>query len=54
MDSCYLSDHIAEDHVHMDITTCNNEEQQQKYHLGTVSNESLWILHILLYPNPRP
>ena len=38
MGSCFSSDHIAEDHIHMDITTCNIEEPQQKYRLGTISN----------------
>ena len=35
---CYnLGDHIAEDYIHTDKTTCNYEEPQQKYRLGTVS-----------------
>ena len=34
----YLDDHIARNHTHMDITTCNNMEQQQKYRLVSVSN----------------
>ena len=38
MSSCYSGHHIAEDHVHTDITTRNNEEPQQKYRLRTVSN----------------
>ena len=37
MGSCNSGDHIAEDHIHTDIT-CNIEEPQQKYRLGTVSN----------------
>ena len=36
MDNCYSVDHIAEDHIHTDIT-CNSGEPQQKYRLGTVS-----------------
>ena len=32
----FSADHIAEDHIHTDIT-CNLEEPQQKYRLGTVS-----------------
>ena len=40
MGSCYSSDHIAEDYMHTDIT-CNMEEPQQKYRLGTVSNRLL-------------
>ena len=39
MGSCFSSDHIAEDHIHTDITTCNIEEPQQKYRIGTVSNK---------------
>ena len=34
MGSCYSADHIAEDHIHTDIT-CNIEEPRQKRHLGT-------------------
>ena len=33
MDSCYSGDHIAGDHIHMDITLCKIEETQQKYRL---------------------
>ena len=40
MGNCYSADHIAEEHKHTDIT-CNNEEPQQKYRLGTVSNRLL-------------
>ena len=36
----YSIDHIAEDHIHTDIT-CNIEEPQQKYRLGTCSNRLL-------------
>ena len=36
MSNCFSADQIAEDHIHTDIT-CNIEEQQQKYRLGTVS-----------------
>ena len=35
-------DHIAADHIHIDIKTCNIEESQQKYRLATVNNRSLW------------
>ena len=38
MSSCYSGDHIAEDQIHIDISSCNIEEPQQKYLLGTVSN----------------
>ena len=37
MGSCNSGDPIAEDRIHTDITTCNTEEPQQKYRLGTVS-----------------
>ena len=40
MGNCYSTDHIAKDHIHTDIT-CNTEEPQQKYRLGTVSNRLL-------------
>ena len=43
MSSCYSGDHIAKDHIHTDITTCNIEEPQQKYRLGTVSNRLLEV-----------
>ena len=36
-----MGNHIAEDHIHTDIITCNIEELQQKYRLGTVSNRLL-------------
>ena len=36
MGNCYSMDHIAEDHIHTDMT-CNIEEPQQKYRLGAVS-----------------
>ena len=41
MGNCYSADHIAEDHIHTDIT-CNIEEPHQKYRLRTVSNRLLW------------
>ena len=37
MGNCYSAYHIAKDHIHTD-KTCNTEEPQKKYHLGTVSN----------------
>ena len=40
MGKCYLTDYIAEDHIHTNITS-NTEEPQQKYSLGTVSNRLL-------------
>ena len=41
MSNCYSGDNIAGDHIHTGITTCNIEEPQQRYRLGTVSNRSL-------------
>ena len=38
MGSCYSDDHIARDHIHANIMTCNVKEPQQKYRLGTVGN----------------
>ena len=35
MGSKYLGVHIAGDHIHMDIITCNTKEPQQKYRFGT-------------------
>ena len=59
MRTCYLGD--------SDITTCNTEEQQQKYRLGTIRNRLPWIRsvidyreewgggkHVLLDPNSCP
>ena len=37
MANCNSIDHIAEYHIHTDLT-CNIEEPQLKYRLGTVSN----------------
>ena len=39
MGNNYSADHIAEDHIHKDIS--NIEEPQKKYRLGTVSNRLL-------------
>ena len=36
MGSCYSDDHIAEDHIHKDITSYKFEEPQRKYRLETV------------------
>ena len=33
MGSCYSGDHIAGDHIHMDIAICNIKEPQQEYRL---------------------
>ena len=40
MGTCYSADHIAEYHIHTDIT-CNIEKPQQKYRLRTASNRLL-------------
>ena len=45
MSNCYSADHIAEDHIHKDIT-CNIDEPQQKYRLGTVSNRFIGGLNM--------
>ena len=37
MDTCYSTEHIAEDNLHTSITY-NTKEPHQKYRLGTVSN----------------
>ena len=54
MGNLYSADHIAKDHIHTDIT-CNTEEPQKKYRLGTVSNRLLrglnafyWIQNLAL------
>ena len=46
MGNCHSGDHIAEDRIHTDIT-CDTEEPQQKYRLGTVSNRSLGGLKLV-------
>ena len=56
MGNCYSTDHIAEDHIHIDVT-CNIDEPQQKYCLGTVRNRLLGkggLKYVLLDPNPHP
>ena len=51
-----MDDHIAGDHIHMDITTCNNEEHNRST-FGTFSNTLLgvgvWrgLRNVLLGPN---
>ena len=42
MDNWHPADHFTEGHIHSGIT-CNIEEPQQKYHLGTVSNRLLGV-----------
>ena len=39
MGSCNSCGHIAEDYIHINITTCNIEEPKQKYRLGTVQDK---------------
>ena len=41
----YSIDNIAKNHLHTDIT-CNIEEPQQKYRLGTVSKRLLGGLNM--------
>ena len=40
MGICYSTDHIAEDHIYIDITF-SIQKPQQKYRLGTVNNRLL-------------
>ena len=40
MGNCYSIDHIAEEHIHTDIT-CSIEEPQQECRIETVSNRLL-------------
>ena len=47
MGSCYSFDHIAQDHIHTDITPCNFEEPQQKHGPGIVSNRVLDSVDII-------
>ena len=49
MDSCYSGDRIAEDHIHMDITTCNIEKSQKQNRLETISNRLLWELNMFYW-----
>ena len=55
MGNCYSADHIAEDHIHTDIT-CNIEEPQQKYmyRLGTVSNRLVGGLNAFYWIHTLP
>ena len=55
MGNCYSGDHITEDHIYMNITTCNTEEPQQTYRIGNVSKRSLGggVKDVLLDPNHR-
>ena len=46
MASRFSGDHIAGDHTHTGVATCNIEETQQKYRLGTVSNRILGRLNM--------
>ena len=53
MGNCYLADHIAEEHIHIYIT-CNTEEPQQKYRLGTVSNRLMGGLNMFYWIQTSP
>ena len=54
MGSYNSDDHIAEYHIHTNITICNIAEPQQTYRDGTVSNSLLGgrggLKHALLDP----
>ena len=56
MGSCYSSNHVAGDHVHTGIITCNIEEPRPMYRLGTISSRLLGggLKLVLLDSNPRP
>ena len=40
MGTCHSGDHIAEDHIHTDITSCNIEEPQGRWRTVTDHNSS--------------
>ena len=42
MGNCYSAYHIAEDHIHTDLTR-NTEEPQQKFRLGAGINKLLGV-----------
>ena len=44
MGSSNSGDHIAEDHIHTDLTSCNMEEPQHKYCPGNLTIVCLFIL----------
>ena len=51
--SCITSwtvDHIAGDHIHTDITTCNIEKPEQKYRVEKVRHRLLEKYHWQLKP----
>ena len=48
MGRCYIGDHTAVDHIHTDMTTCNIEEPQLMYRLGTVSKRILEVMCVCL------
>ena len=53
----FSSDHIADDHIQTDVTTCNVDEPGQVYGLGTFGNRLLGaegLKHIFLAPNHSP
>ena len=53
MGNYYSAVHIADDHIHADITY-NIEEPQQKYRLGTVSNRLLGAKTSFTGSKPHP
>ena len=53
MGNFYSADYIAEGQIQTDIT-CNIEEPQQKYRLGTVSLKLLGGLNMFTGSKPLP
>ena len=49
MSSCYIGDHTAEDHIHIDITKCTTEEPQQKCQLGMSVKDYWGLKTFILY-----
>ena len=54
MDNRYSADHVADDHIHTDIT-CNIEEPNKRTDFGTVSYRLPrgGLKHVLMDPNLR-
>ena len=49
MGNYYSGEHIAEDHILTDLTTCNIEELKQKHCLGTDRNRFLEALNMFYW-----
>ena len=54
MGSCYSCDHIAEDRIHTDITTCTIEEHNKSTALERSVIDYWGHKYVLLNPNPHP